>query len=416
MVVRPTRTLALLVVVAGTVACTAAVPSPSLRPPSPSGLASARPTASPTAAPSTSARPVASAERAGPLGQEIEIGTIDPAFTPSMSAFASDGEAVYFGSAGRTPDPNDYAPDLWRQLPTADAPELVWRNPLRNRTIGGIAGYLGTIVFVDMNADGERDWNLWLIPGPAAEPILLDSHPGDEDVSSLIPSVAAELHSVAWTAFDRGPSGPVSQLLVATAPDWTPTVLQERDAAVAELWLPFIADTSLAYCELHYNADRTHDERHVFLTDIFGEMPPRQLDTSGRATMPMIVNDGVIWKETDPGFNMFNWGHLVYWDRLADEIRPISSRLQPDVNFPTAGERFIAVTGYDSAIFEVYDTYRKMWRLIDRYDLAAGEVGSRAFIGGSLLVWLELLPDVAPNGAVRYAFLPSAGADKLVGD
>jgi hypothetical protein len=185
---------------------------------------------------------------------------------------------------------------------------------------------------------------------------------------------------------------------------------------VAELWLPSLAETEIVYCELHYNAERTRDERHVYLADIFGSRPPRQLDTSGRATMPLFVDDGVVWKETDPGFNMFNWGHLVYWDRLDDQIRPISSRLQPDVNFPTAGERFIAVTGYDSAIFEVYDTYRERWRLIDRYDLAAGEVGSRAFIGGSLLVWLELLPDVAPNGAVRYAFLPSAGADKLLGD
>ena len=415
MVVRPTRKLALLLVV-GTVACTATVPGPSPRPTSRSASATAVPTAKATPSSFASASPVTSTERAGPLGQEIEIGTIDPAFMPSISAFASDGEAVYFGSAGRTADPNDYTPDLWRQLPTAEAPELVWRNPLRNRTIGIIAGYLGTIAFVDMNADGERDWKLWLIPGPGTEAVLLDEHPGDEDVSSLIPSVAAELDAVAWTAFDRGPSGPVSQLLVAKAPDWRPTVLQEREAAVAELWLPDLTETEIVYCELQYNAERTHDVRHVYLTDIFGSTPPRQLDQSGRATMPLFVDDGVVWKETDPGFNMFNWGHLVFWDWLDDEIRPIPSRLQPDVNYPTAGERFIAVTGYDSAVFEVYDTYRSRWRLIDRYDLAAGEAGSRAFIAGSLLVWLELLPDVAPNGALRYAILPAAGADKLLGN
>ncbi|HET8776796.1 MAG TPA: hypothetical protein VFN76_03960 [Candidatus Limnocylindria bacterium] len=412
---RLTRAFALLLV-AGTVACTAAVPSPSPRPPSPSVVASPLPTANSTPAPSASASPAASVERAGPLGQEIEIGTIDPAFALSVSAFASDGEAVYFGSAGRTPDPNDYTPDLWRQLPSADAPEVVWRNPLRNRTIGVIAGYSGTIVFVDMDADGERDWNLWLIPGLAAEPILLDSHPGDEDVSSLIPSVAAELHAVAWTAFDRGPSGPVSQLLVAEAPEWVPTVLEERDAAVGELWLPDLAETTIVYCEITYNTERTHDERHVYLTDIFGSTPPRQLDTSGRATMPLIVNDGVIWKETDPGFNMFNWGHLVFWDQLDDAIRPISSRLQPDVNFPSAGERFVAVTGYDSAVFEVYDTVRKRWRLIDRYDLIAGEAIFRAQIGGSLLAWLEITTDVAPGGALRWAYLPIAGEDKLRGN
>ena len=132
--------------------------------------------------------------------------------------------------------------------------------------------------------------------------------------------------------------------------------------------------------------------------------------------MPMLVDDGVIWKETDPGFNMFNWGHLMYWDQVKDEIGPITSRLQPDINFPSAGDRFVAVTGYDSAIFEIYDTYRKRWRLIDRYDLAAGEAIFRAQIGGSLLAWLEILPDVAGNGALRWAILPAAGADKLLGN
>src|SRR5699024_10562658 len=145
---------------------------------------------------------------------------------------------------------------------------------------------------------------------------------------------------------DRGPAGPVSQLLAATAPDWTPTVLQERDAARAELWLPSLAETSLVYCEVQYNAERTHDERHVYLTDIFADGPARQLDRSGRATMPLLVNGGVIWKETDPGFNMFNWGHLMFWDQIEDEIRSIASHFQPDVNYPSAGERFVAVIGY----------------------------------------------------------------------
>ena len=410
---RPRRAIAVLLV-AGTVACTAAVPAPSPRsdPRTPASTNDSLAESS-VASPSPSPSPSEPEERAGPLGQEIEIGTIDPDQTPFMSAFASDGDSIYFGSGAADGVPEGYAPDLWRYAPGADAPELVWSNPARNRTIAVIAGDLGTVAFAEMDGDGERDWNLWLAPDPGAEPILLDSHPGDENVSGLLPSMSVYEDRVAWTAFDGGPEGSVSQMLVAAAPDWTPVVLQERDAQIGELWLPSLRGTSLAYCEVTYNADRTHDQRHVYLTDVLQAEPPRQLDSSGRATMPQLVNDGVIWKETDPGFNMFNWGHLVYWNRLTEETRPIASRLQPDVNNPSAGERFIAVFGYDSAVFEVYDVDRMRWRLIDRYDVRAGEAVYRAHLGGQLLAWLESKPDVA-SGALRWAFLPVAGGDKLL--
>jgi hypothetical protein len=264
-----------------------------------------------------------------------------------------------------------------------------------------------------MDGDGARDWNLWLLPHVGDEPVLLDSHPGDEEVSGLLPSMSVYEDRVVWTAFDRGPTGAVSQMLIAEGPDWASVVLQQREARTGELWLPSLRGTSLVYCELTYNGDRTHDERHVFLTDLRQAEPPRQLDSSGRATMPQFVDDGVIWKETDPGFNMFNWGHLVFWNRLTEETRSIPSRLQPDVNHPSAGERFVAVVGYDSAVFEVYDVDRMRWRLIDKYDVRAGEGIYRAHLGGQLLAWLESKPEGQP-AALRWAFLPIAGGDKLL--
>ena len=413
---RPRRRVLALCLVAGTVACTAAVPDHS-GPPSPAGSgASEMPRSE---APSSSATPessVAEPERAGPegvLGQQIEIGTIDPAHAPHLTSFASDGASIWFASGLADGRPGTYAPDLWRYVPGADAPELVWSNPGRQRSISVIAADLGAVAFGEMAGSGERDWNLWLLPDPSAEPVLLDSHPGDDDVSGLLPSVSVSEDRVAWTAFDRGPAGPVSELLVATAPDWTPVVLEQRDAAVGELWLPSLRGTELVYCELTYNAERTRDERHVYLTDTVVRAEPRQLDTSGRATMPLLVDGGVIWKETDPGFNMFNWGHLVYWDRSTGRELSMSSGMQPDVNYPSAGTRFVAVFGYDTALLPVYDLEDDRWRLIERYDVAAGEGVYRAHVAGDLLVWLETNADTGESGELRWAYLPLAGNKQL---
>ena len=415
---RPPRVLALVLVV-GTVACTATAPIPSGPRATPiqgaiSALASASPSGPATPAPASGVPEPGEPE--GLLGQEIDIGTIDPSHAPYLTAFASDGASIWFASGLADRRPGTYAPDLWRYVPGAERPELVWSNPGRERSINVIAGDLGTVAFAEMDGNGELDWNLWLLPDGAAEPILLDSHPGDEGVSSLLPSIAVSENRVAWTAFDRGSDGPVSQLLVAAGPDWTPVVLAERDAVTGELWLPSLRGTEIVYCELTYNAERTRDERHVYLADTLGASERRQLDTSGRATMPLLVEDGVIWKETDPGFNMFNWGHLVFWDRSTGAIRSIASGMQPDVNYPSAGSRFVAVFGYDTALLQLYDLERRRWRLIERYDVAAGEGVYRANVAWDLVVWLETNAEITDHGELRWAYLPIAGEDKLLGN
>jgi hypothetical protein len=402
--------------VAGTVACTAAVPDRSPLPDTSPADASPPVTTNPSLSASTP-EPTAD-EPTGPegsLGQEIDIGTIDPAHAPYLTAFASDGASVWFGSGLADRLPGSYAPDLWRYVPGAEGPELIWQNPGRERSISVIAGDLGTVAFAEMDGNGARDWNLWLLPDPTADAILLDSHPGDEDVSGLLPSMSVSEGRVAWTAFDRGPGGPVSQLFVAASPDWTPRLLEQRDAATGELWLPSLRGTELVYCELTYNAERTHDVRHVYLTDTAARPEPRQLDTSGRATMPVLAEDGVVWKETELGFNMFNWGALVHWDRATGQTRSIASGSQPEVNYPSAGSRFVAVHGYDTALLQLYDMERRRWRLIERYDVGDGEGVYRAHVAGDLVVWLETNAATGESGELRWAYLPIAGEEKRLG-
>lgn len=346
---------------------------------------------------------------AGDLASQIEIGSIDPGLTHPVLEFRSDGEAIVFSSA-REPDSGlDAAPDLWRiPLPRED-PQLLWRNPERGNAIVGIAADLGSVAFVDSPISGERAWNLWLLPRGATEPLLLDTHPGDEDVSSLVPSLALHGDALVWTAFGRGPNGPVSRLRVAQAPAWEPRTLLELPAAEAEVWLPSLRGSTLAYMVLTYSADRATDERAVYLTDIATGTEPRRLDRSGRATMPVVVDDAVLWKEAEPGFSMFNWGRMFRYDLRTGAIVRLRTAPQQFVNYPSAGSRFAAWWGSDSFQLGVYDLVLGGPRLLARHGIDSQENELRPHIAGDLLVWMHVDSNADDRrGELRYAFLPSA--------
>jgi hypothetical protein len=272
-----------------------------------------------------------------------------------------------------------------------------------------VGGDLGTIAWVVMPTNGERAWDLWLLPRGADEPLLLDSHPGDADVSSLIPSFSVSESTIAWSSFDRGAAGPVSQLLAASAPDWIPRTIEERDPAEAELWLPSLLGSQLAYTEVRYLANRSRDERHVYVRQLGDtDAEPRRLDESGRATMPLSVPGAVLWKEADAGFNMFNWGRMFRHDLATGETTRLDVSPQEYVNYPSAGSRFAAWWGADSFAFGVYDMVRGIPRLVARYPESSQEGVLRPHVAGDLLVWLHVDTDApgGTSGELRYAFLP----------
>lgn len=399
-------------------ACNAAtdpVSPPSSTSPFPAATAPAAPSAnSPSPAPSVAP----SREPTGDLGREITIEALDPAWTSHLLEFASDGESVIFSSGALDGSDGEYVPDLWRYLPGADGPELLWQNQRRDRSLVKIGGEFGTWAFVSMPLSGEIAWEFWLLPEPGRDAILLDSHPGAESFPDFVPSFHVHQDQVAWTAFDVAADGTaVSQLLYARAPDWQPVVLVEREARVAEIWLPSMRDTQIAYCEVVYSADRATDERHVYVVDAAHPgQPPRRLDTSGRATMPLLlINDDVVWKEADPGFNMFNWGHMFRFDEETGDVAPLGTGPQEYVNYPSGGTRFIAWWGAETAAFGVYDTELRAPRLIDRWPAESNVSILRPHISWDLLVWLHaeiggLEPNPVPE--IRFAFMPGAGTDR----
>ena len=400
----------LAICTSGVAACSAVTPTPTHAP----SVATSpdRESARPPSLPQPSTPPRASDEP-GPsfppddLRAEIDIISVDPALTHPILEFVSDGEAILFSSARAEDAGPDAAPDLWRILPPRAEPELLWRNPERNHSIVKITGDLGLVAFVEMPLTGERAWNLWLLPRGAEEAVLVDAHPGDEDVSSLVPSVAVSESSVVWTAFDRGSDGPVSQLRIARAPGWEPQTIHELPAVEAEVWLPSMRGSTLAYTEVHYSPDRSSDERRVFLTSTAADAEPRRLDTSGRATMPIVVEDAVLWKEADRGFSMFNWGRMFRYDLRTETVSRLSTVPQRYVNYPSAGYRFVAWWGADSFRLVVYDLVTDEPRLVATNSIESQGSELRPSLAGDLLVWRHVVAfDPEDLGELRYAFLP----------
>jgi hypothetical protein len=337
------------------------------------------------------------------------VGRLDPELTDTILEFASDGTSILFSSGLAEDAASNAAPDLWRIEAGSDQPpELLWRNPARDHSIVKLAGDLGMFAFVDIPLDGSRAWDLWLIPRHEEEAILLDTHPGDEEVSSLVPSFSVQEQTIAWTAFDIGPDGPVSQMLVARAPEWEPMLLLERPAAERELWFPSLHGTRVAFCEVVYSPDRTTDQRHVYLLDLAApEAEPVRVDHSDLATMPILIEDTVIWKEADPGFSMFNWGLL--WRHDIGGRGPVRLATAPVdyVDSPSAGSRFVAWSAADSFQFVVYDLLEDRPRVIERYTAAEQANVLRPHIAWDLLVWLYAEGETSDGYAeLRYAFMP----------
>jgi len=376
-------------------------------PATPSGTA--KPATSPAPSPPPSLSPVPT-PAAGLVG-ELDVRRVDPALTDTILEFASDGTSVIFSSGVADDAAPNAAPDLWRIRADADEPpELVWRNPERDHSIVKLGGDVGTVAFVEIPLDGSRAWNLWLIARDGEEPLLLDTHPGDEDVSSLVPSLSIQESTIAWTAFDIGPGGPVSQLLWAQAPGWEPTVVLERPAAEAELWFPWLDSGRVAYGEVRYSADRDTDTRSVHLLDLgVPGAEPRRLDASDRATMPVLSGDLVVWKEADPGFSMFNWGRLFRHEiGGGGGTAPLDTGPHDYVNYPSLGARFVAWWAADAFQFVVYDLLEDRPMLVERHTASAGTNVLRPHVAGDLLVWLHVEGEGGPasHAELRYAFLP----------
>lgn len=413
---RRTRAVATLVATAviGTAACTAAVPQPTRV------SAPATPTLS-TRAPEGSdaleASPPARTTRPSANRLDLEIGRIDPDWLWPMLEFASDSYGIIWSSGVADGPRGNTAPDLWRWVPGWEEPELLWRNPHRDRQLAKIGGDTDVWVFAEISSEGDDWWNLWLLEEDSPEPILLDALAPGTDVPSLVPSFDVDDGRVAWTSFDVGPEGGsiVSELWLAEAPAWEPRLVARHDAAARALWLPSMYGHQLAYVDVTLAAETADDVRHVMLLDLFdADAVPVQLDTSGNATMPVLTDGGVIWKEPDAGFSMFSWGRLFRYAFDTGTISELRMGSQDYVNYPSGGSRFLAAWGADTSVFSVHDLERRGSRLVVTVEDDSESI-VRAHVAGELLVWMrreEREGGSSPPAPLEWAWLPVPGSDR----
>ncbi len=137
---------------------------------------------------------------------------------------------------------------------------------------------------------------------------------------------------------------------------------------------------------------------------------PVRLDTSDRATNPVLAGDLVIWKEADEGFSMFNWGRLYRRDIGGASAELLDTGPHDYANYPSLGARFVAWWAADAFQFVVYDLLEDRPRLVERYTAASGANVLRPHVAGDLLVWLYVEGEggSAGHAELRYAFLPPA--------
>lgn len=396
----PGRRLAALtaMVVGGVTACSAVTPSgPTLAPVTPVAA-----TASPPPIASQVPSPTASAVVLGELGRRLDIRSVSDDFASRVLEFVANGSSIIASAAEG--DGDAAAPDLYAIVYETGEAQLVWRNPERDHSIVKLAADGNLIAFVDMATTGEAQWTLRVIPDPAAEPVILDQLTAEPGVSTLVPSVTASSPYVVWTAFHAGPDGPVSQMFAAKAPRWEPVLLAERPAMDAELWFPSLLGSRLVYTELIYAADHLTDERTVWLTDVGASDAPRQLSASGLATMPIINQYDIAWKEGDAGFHQLNWGSMERYVVETGRLEPMW--YEDSINFPSAGIRFMTWSSAWQDRIVAWDGRQGQVREILTTDGDVHRV-SRVHAGGTLLAW-QYVDDSAAEPIVEiwYARLP----------
>ncbi|MGH2358635.1 MAG: hypothetical protein ACRDGJ_11625 [Candidatus Limnocylindria bacterium] len=408
------RLIAGLIVVWLGVGC-GMLPTPSS--PAPSTTLPAR---SPAPSPSSAALPSTPepTPRRGATALDLDFQIIDPRFTTPLLATATTGTEIIWSTDAVNRESRETAPDLYRFRPGVDAePALIWQNPRREAVLEPIVGDGGRYAFGERGTAPGDFWRFWLLPAANETAVLLDDGDDGEDVPGFIPSFDLDEDRIVWTAFHAGPNGPESQLWQASAPDWTPSLVRSVLAAERELWLPSLRGSRVAFVEVIYAADHSTDERHVLLGDLDDPASePIGLDQSGRATMPVLLDDAVIWKETPPGFNMFSWGSLRIHSLTTGETRGLSMLPQPDVNYPSAGNRFVAAWGSDSFAFAIHDLERAASRHLLRYALPGPDGIFRPHVAGDMVIALH--STVNPDGTqikpleIWWAWLPKAGEDR----
>lgn len=359
--------------------------------PDPTGLMTPSLDASPTTAESPSASAIAPA---------IEWEAIDQAWTTPLLAVATTGSEVLW-SAGPDAEGN-FAPDLYRYSIEAGSVERLVRSQSRTSNLLPIAGSAAGYAYVEQLAaeDGLVRWVLWYLPANSEDPIQVDVMDAGEGLVSPAPSIAISERWLVWGSVHLRPSGPTSELTVLELRSDQVRVLDSGPAAETEFWFPAIEDDQLVYGVVENGPGGS--TRMVFYRDLSTADEAVRLDTSGRAGMPVISGDTVVWKESPD--NVFTWGSLVRFSMTTGEEQPIDFGAEHALNNPSLGDRFLAAWAQDPTRFNLFDLATDQVVVVEEFERDSTESNVRPYMRDDLLAWSHV--PQAGDLELRWAVLP----------
>jgi hypothetical protein len=362
---------------------------------------------SPTNAPTPSAidHPPRTPPMTGPKASSVEpptslnVEAVPQAFTTPLLDVATDGTSIVW-SSGADAGPG-VAPDVYQYIPGGSNPVKVFASSDRNATVSPIAVSGHNVMVVEANPEAKPGaWRLWYVAGPSTKPVLVDQ---SDALQGPYPFVAVDSGRVVWTAFHMRSTGPRSELTVATLPDLHREVLDSTPADRVEHWFPSLDGDNLVYGTVETSA--TSVARHVYLRDV--AQPARdavQLDSTGKAAMPAISGDNVVWKETVD--NVLERGTLVYLSLHDHREIPIPFGDESQVNTPSIGNRFIAADAIDPTRFFLFDLSNSHSVLLREFPATGREVIVRPHLRGDLLVWAHSPAAEGADLILEWSHLP----------
>ena len=335
----------------------------------------------------------------------MEINRIDSDLTRHVDASVSLGDEIVWSGGSRTTDNN-----LYRYVPGAPSPDLLFENPNRDSFLTSIRGSAAGYVFTEERWVGNepRGWNLWYLAASATEPMLLDHNTTND---SIAPTIAMDDRWIAWEVVHGTGDERLNELIVASVDNpLSPTTLKSFPGRDAYMEFPSLWDDELWYGMADNDWAANTEKPRVEMIDLTRPADgAKAFGAESRAFMPAAGSDVVAWKGGgNDELAALNSGALnLYWRANQQvEVLPVPGpgALAERISYPSGGNRFVTWWDDDRARLYVFDLVERRFRRVAEYDLASDEIVARPSLSGDLLVWLHYTSDGAHF--LEWAVLP----------
>lgn len=274
----------------------------------------------------------------------------------------------------------------------------------------------GHYAFVETNERvfGPMGWALWYLDEPGGEPVQVDR---SDMEGSTVPFFALDDGRLAWAAIHDAADEPVSQLMMAQAPEMSPTVLASASMFEQAFAFPDLDGNRLGYNSFENVGDI--QEFRVYLMDLAEANPiAKRVDETGDTgcrCWPATYSHGNERKTMPYGWGTLEYGTL---DGPMSQIDLAAMHTYPDVPFsyPSMGARFLAAHDPNHNSLYVFDLDTEDALLIEdlgeeRTEGDRDAVIGRPHISGDLLAYIQGSDDPQTPLILKFARLPSSTRD-----